>query len=591
MRFNKIYANRQFKEVVFNPGLNVILGRVLTPLDHTRHAHNLGKSLLLQLLEFMLVKKEDKNFFLRKHEEIFSDYVFYLEITTNGGRYLTIKRSANKMSRVSFRYHADKNQNFVQESNWEYEDLPFSKAQDFLNEALGFNVLDDYSYRNTVSYFLRMQNDYNDVFQLQKYVKGKDIDWKPMMLSLLGYNAKDVIKKYELDDNIELQKQLIHNYEHQHSIQSGEKDRVFGMIEMMNAKRNKLQQQVDQFDFQLREQNISKQVAEDLEERIAELNTLHYDTSYEIERIKESLVNSITVNIDETKKLYEEAEIYFPDQLIKKYQELIEFNQMLFTERKVHLSERLKVISFQKTEIENELQEANNKRSELLKLMVEKDSFKKFKAYQRDLGSVDEEIRGLEEKLRGIDNSERLRGELENTQKDLEETTKSVRSLINSSSDDYSKIRKNFSSIIDTVINRSALISKKINSNNNIEFAYEIQNNAKQTITSEGEGHTYKKILCAAFDLALLMCYSDRSFFRFCYHDGVFESLDDRPKKNYLTMVREICRKYSIQYILTAIDDELPRTPDGVKIPFEKGEVVLELSDKGDEGKLFGVSF
>lgn len=50
--------------------------------------------------------------------------------------------------------------------------------------------------------------------------------------------------------------------------------------------------------------------------------------------------------------------------------------------------------------------------------------------------------------------------------------------------------------------------------------------------TSADLGHAYRKLLCIAFDLAVLRAHLDDEFPRFVYHDGVLESLDDRKKEN-----------------------------------------------------------
>ena len=56
-----------------------------------------------------------------------------------------------------------------------------------------------------------------------------------------------------------------------------------------------------------------------------------------------------------------------------------------------------------------------------------------------------------------------------------------------------------------------------------------------------------------AFDLSLLIYYSNKSFFRFVYHDGILEGLDYRIKIRLLNKVKEICRDYNLQYVLSLI--------------------------------------
>ncbi|HHW4678280.1 MAG TPA: DUF2326 domain-containing protein [Xylella sp.] len=51
-------------------------------------------------------------------------------------------------------------------------------------------------------------------------------------------------------------------------------------------------------------------------------------------------------------------------------------------------------------------------------------------------------------------------------------------------------------------------------------------------------GHGYRKLLCIAFDLAVLRTYSNDRFPRFVYHERVFESSNHSNKENMLAVIR-----------------------------------------------------
>ena len=69
-----------------------------------------------------------------------------------------------------------------------------------------------------------------------------------------------------------------------------------------------------------------------------------------------------------------------------------------------------------------------------------------------------------------------------------------------------------------------------------------IQDEKSLHATSEGKGTSYKKLLCAAFDIAVLKSFATESFYRFVYHDGILEGLDNRKKVQFLKVVRASCR-------------------------------------------------
>src|SRR5262249_9171921 len=127
-------------------------------------------------------------------------------------------------------------------------------------------------------------------------------------------------------------------------------------------------------------------------------------------------------------------------------------------------------------------------------------------------------------------------------------------------------------------------------SEGNLEFnAQLIRDEETLTATSEGKGTSYKKMLCAAFDMALLETYTDKSFYRFVYHDGILEGFDNRVKTRFMNAVSKFWETYKLQYILTVIDADLPRGIDDSRIPFPEGTIVREFHDAGDHGRLFNM--
>lgn len=138
------------------------------------------------------------------------------------------------------------------------------------------------------------------------------------------------------------------------------------------------------------------------------------------------------------------------------------------------------------------------------------------------------------------------------------------------------------------MFNVPALLYVSINSSGNVEFRSLVANEDESRITAESNGNTYRKMLCVAFDLAILIAYNKKSFYRFVYHDGVLEGLDNRKKKKFIELIRNYCEQYDVQYIFTSIEDDLPLD---ILESFTAEEKCLILDDSGDEGKLFGFSY
>ena len=152
----------------------------------------------------------------------------------------------------------------------------------------------------------------------------------------------------------------------------------------------------------------------------------------------------------------------------------------------------------------------------------------------------------------------------------------------------FSTIRLFFSEVVESVIDRKALLSVSPNQEGHLEFRAEILDESGNA-TSADLGHTYRKLLCIAFDLAVLRAHLSDQFPQFVYHDGVFESLDDRKKENLLAVIRNYA-EFGIQPVITLIDSDLPARPDGGEEPvFDESEIVLLLHDEGENGRLFTI--
>lgn len=129
----------------------------------------------------------------------------------------------------------------------------------------------------------------------------------------------------------------------------------------------------------------------------------------------------------------------------------------------------------------------------------------------------------------------------------------------------------------------------KPNSSGNVDFYTQIAPDDNSEATAQGFGNSYKKFMCAAFDLSVLAAYSNKSFFRFVYHDGILEGIDNRKKKLFIETVRHYCQTYNIQYIFSSIEDDL--IGGDLLKQFTDKEKCLVLSDEDDSGRLFGFSY
>jgi len=102
---------------------------------------------------------------------------------------------------------------------------------------------------------------------------------------------------------------------------------------------------------------------------------------------------------------------------------------------------------------------------------------------------------------------------------------------------------------------------------------------------SRRNGGRFPVGIVAGFDRNTQRAHLDEKFPRFVYHDGVFESLDDRKKENLLSVIRRYS-EFGLQPIITLIDSDLPTRTDSVPV-FIDNEIILTLNDENEQGRLF----
>ncbi|WP_445710921.1 DUF2326 domain-containing protein [Flavobacterium sp.] len=583
MKISKIYSNKNFKNIEFNEQFNAIVAFIES--DKKDDTHNLGKTSLIRVIDFLLLSSFDKNTDKLLGNNIFIGQDFYGELKLNNGKYLIIKRSINTPTKISFKLNDLKLDNFKLDIDWD-DELTLKKAKTRLNEYLDFNILPNWDYRKSITYFLRSQQDYLDVFKLNKF-KGKHKDWKPFVFDLLGFNGKLILEKLEIEEEIDILKKKVQTLKLEAQIDTSEKDRLEGLLEIKKNELFEIKNQIDKFNFFKEDIKTNKELVGEIDTKLQAFNTERYRISYEINKIELSL-SDINDDVDDKamNSLFEEVNLYYPQQLKKEYNDLINFQKSLTIERKKYLLETLTELKNEYSNLNSNIREIEYQKGDLLSLLTQKDSYHKFKEYQKKIIALEVDIERIKDKIKAIDSSLIIENDITEKKESITNYILILKEAL--SERKHSSINKIFNSIIKEIIDTNALISMKLNNQGNVEFNADYQNKIDLLKTSESQGTTYKKLLCVAFDLSLLVNFSDKSFYKFVYHDGALEGLDDRIKIRYIKLVKEFCEKYDLQYIITLIDSDLPKDmPDLI----EDNDICLRLNDKDNNGKLFLNSF
>ena len=327
-----------------------------------------------------------------------------------------------------------------------------------------------------------------------------------------------------------------------------------------------------------------------MDEPIAALNAERYSLNQNRKKILTSLEDDqILFNPDEAQRLFDEAGVLFKGQIKKDFQQLIAFNKAITEERRGYLQEERVEVDTNLKRINAELSALGKKRSDMLSFLSGTDVFSKYKQVSDDMVTLRADITSLERQRGFLHRLQDLRTDIRALTEERGRLQTQVEADVEKQNSDksslFSIIRLFFSEIVEEVINRKALLSVSPNKEGHLDFKAEILDESGNA-TSADLGHTYRKLLCIAFDMAVLRAHLDDKFPRFVYHDGVFESLDDRKKEILLSVIRRYA-EFGIQPVITLIDSDLPARSNTDDSVFVDSEIVLTLHDENEQGRLF----
>lgn len=591
MKLSHLYTNNPsvFAPIRLHEGLNVILARIRHPRESEKTGHNLGKTLLIDVLDFCLLKDVGtKDHFLKSREDLFGHLAFFLELRLHGGGYVTVRRPVRDATSLSFKRHTEPHQDFtaLPDDKWDHAGVSLKAAVKLLDSYLNLTAIKPFPYRTGVGYFMRRQADYGDEFRLSKS-KGRDIYWKPYVAKVLGFDDSLLTRKYEADAGKKLIEARRDELQAEVSVKVSDYEKLRASIAVKRDEVERKLSAIDQFDFHQQENGLTQELADQVEQEISVTNELLYSARFDLAQIERGLQDEIHFDLADVQRVFSEAQLTFPDQLARDYADLVEFNRRILTERRSHLLQRAEELRSTIADLEESSTVLSEKRRSILQVLGGTDSLRKFKDLQRQLDSDRANLSLMEEKAAKLKAIRDLNEDLRRTKAQCDELAFAIEELVNETPARFNEILKTFSHIVKEVFHRSAVLYVKQNDSGNLDFHAEFTDTDTEVHTQERRGTSFRQILCIAFDLAVLTTYAHEPFFHFVYHDGGLERLENKRKLALLQVIRRTCYEYGIQYLLSTLDEDLPVAEDSTGLCPKAGEIVLELHDGGDEGRLF----
>lgn len=593
MKLSRLYSNRPdvFKSIEFNDGLSAVLAEIRVPANRSLDTHNLGKTTIGELIDFCLLRGKSPTFFLFKHQATFESFTFYLEILLPSGDYLTIARPVVPGSKVDF-LRSEVPLPDVTDldiSEWAHVGVSFERAKGLLDGLLGFEVLKPWPFRKLVGYLIRSQRDYLDVFQLGKF-SGKHQDWKPFVAHLLGLQAEPVIALYDKREELTAADLRLSALTREWGADEADASVIDGLIAVKRRDIAARAAVLESFRLGDEDQRRTVDVVEETEARITALNEEAYQLTQLSSRIETSLAEQqIIFRPSEAEKLFREAGVAFGDQLKRDFDQLVAFNRAITKEREDALKLQRVEVNERLQEIAGLLSTLNAERTRTLSFLRESDSLAKYKELSREFSAQQAELAVLEARRAAATRLIELRRDQRVLAEEFGQLVTKVESEIEKASKDdtsrFGRLREYFTEIVHEVLGQNAIIAIRMNNAGGVEFTAEFIGDTGLA-TSGDHGTSYRKLLCIAFDLALLRTYLDVPFPRFVFHDGALEQLEPRKREKLIGVFRQYA-DLGLQPVLSLLDSDLPAPLGSGLNSLSEKEIVVSLHDEGESGRLF----
>lgn len=596
MKLSRLYSNRPdiFKSIEFNDELSAVLAEIRVPANRSLDTHNLGKTTIGELIDFCLLRGKSPAFFLFKHQTTFESFTFYLEIMLRSGDYLTIARPVVPGSKVDFLRSEVSLPDVtgLDISAWDHVGVSFERAKGLLDGLLGFDVLKPWRFRKLVGYLIRSQRDYLDVFQLGKF-SGKHQDWKPFVAHLLGLQAEPVIALYDKREELTAAELRLSALTREWGADEADASVIDGLIAVKRREIAARSAVLESFRLGDEDQRRTAEVVEETEARIAALNEEAYQLTQLSSRIETSLAEQqIIFRPSEAEKLFREAGVAFGDQLKRDFDQLVAFNRAITKEREDALKLQRVEVNERTAELVGLLSALNAERTRTLSFLRESDSLAKYKELSREFSAQQAELAVLEARRAAATRLIELRREQRVLAEELGQLVTKVESEIEKASKDdtsrFGRLREYFTEIVHEVLGEYAIIAIHMNNSGGVEFSAEFIGDTGLA-TSGDHGTSYRKLLCIAFDLALLRTYLDVPFPRFVFHDGALEQLEPRKREKLIGVFRHYA-DLGLQPVLSLLDSDLPAALGSGPNTLSEKEIVVFLHDEGESGRLFMMS-
>ena len=567
MYLKKLSANKEsFHDLILSSnGINIILGsRSVEDKKKNDTVNGVGKTLSIKLIDYCLGCRSDAHKELKK----LTGWEFCLTFDIDGKEH-EILRSVDD---EKFLFLDSKKKTIGQ-------------VKDFL-EAECFHCVEDLSnisFRGLISRYLRIPKE--GYLDWKKYKKREEEHISLLLNSfLLGLDVSLIISKIKIKEEInkiENSRKLLKNDTEIKNAMTGSDLRI---------SIGNLEKEIRDLEARMEGFQISEgynEIKADIEKCTRDKNDLiNQIAKYEniIKSINKNLELKVDVTAEKVKNLYEEANVIFPENMLKSMQEICDFHEKLLDGRKARLIK-------DKKQYQSEIRKIKKNLARLDQIINNDMEFIKDKVSTTEYERLQSRLTELKVTLAKMQQYDTVIKQLEikkaNYQADLAKDNIEAIAYINAIEEYKKGLDNQFSQFVDYIYGERKYSGIDIDNKQRFDINVEIQDDG-----SGGIGNV--KIFC--MDM-LIWDKGKNNKVQFLYHDGsLFAETDPRQCYRMLKIANDICEKGEKQYIINLNYDMFDNIISVAKELDDEAfantlnnSIRLKLYDRSPEDKLLGI--
>jgi uncharacterized protein YydD (DUF2326 family) len=574
------------KEVVFYPGINIILGRHSNEINASGE-NGIGKSSLIRLIDYVFLSETAQKIFMQEKYDFLrkENHDIHLEFNVESKSYY-IKREFHKKSLVWFGERPDKLEEY---SVSEIKAILTDKFFPTLNSRIFF---EGNRFRTLMNFYVKDDLNNQKRFEPLNFLK-YNANVKEVAIYnfyLLNLPNDNIIKFSELISEHTEFSTTIRGIELSVKTDYGKSIDEFRSEKSSLEKRvSLLEKSISKFEFtenyKYIEQNLS-----DLTKRINEKLDEYHTLNKKLNKIREGYQYTKDINTQDIRKMYNEMLSSFGDMVAKTLDNVIDFKNEILENRNKYLVEKEKNLNIDIKSTLDTLSQLERDRSKLYNILKEKGALDSITNTYEQLIT---EKSALEANIQKVKQVDEIQEKINNLNVSISEVQRDIASELKNLEIEVNNLRLLFLDILNNTIYMDdsfddAYFNISPNKYNRLQLPFKMEIKIPK---AEALGQARFKIV--AYDLMVFLntIKQTRKLPDFLIHDGVFHGISPNTMINTLNYMHhkylEFSSEKQFQYILTFNESELFVDERSVKLDFNLSDCIIAEYEDVKERMIF----